>query len=60
MDTDRRVKLSEVAASKPVPDETLERNTKLPLNDEGSEQRVRQAQSDASFLDSLKKELERR
>jgi hypothetical protein len=60
MDAEKRVKLSEVAASKRVPDETLERNTKVPLNDESSEQRVRQARSDASFLDSLKKELERR
>jgi hypothetical protein len=60
MDGEKRVKLSEVVASKRVPDETLERNTKVPLNDESSEQRVRQARSDASFLDSLKKELERR
>jgi hypothetical protein len=60
MHTEKRVKLSEVAVGKPVPDETLERNTKMPLNDEGNEQKARQARSDASALDSLKKEFERR
>jgi hypothetical protein len=60
MDTGKRVKLSEVVVGKRVPDETLERNTKMPLKDEGSEQRACQARSDASVLDSLKKELERR
>jgi hypothetical protein len=60
MDTGKRVKLSEVVVGKRVPDETLERNTKMPLKDENSEQRARQARSDASVLDSLKKELERR
>lgn len=60
MNTEKKLKLSEIEVDWPVPDETLERDTKVPLNDEGSEQRVRQALSDASFLDSLKKEFERR
>ena len=60
MDTGKWVKLSEVVVGKMVPDETLERNTKIPLKDESSEQRTRQARSDASVLDSLKKEFERR
>jgi hypothetical protein len=60
MDKGKRLKLSEVVVGKRVPDETLERNTKMPLKDESSEQRARQARSDASVLDSIKKELERR
>jgi hypothetical protein len=52
-----KLKLSEAGVGKPVPDETLERVTKVPLNDDRGDHEDRQSRLDASFVDSVKKEL---
>jgi hypothetical protein len=53
-------KLSELGLDTRVPDETLDRNTKLPLGDEGGARRDElKVAADTAFSEQLKREMKR-